>query len=228
MSLSIFFVYFALHNIGVVVFESMRNWLDKKFEEYEIVDGVDLWSPAYIVERDKFLTRQIGSPVSSVNRWKFYILRVERRLRYVSAKHQPFKKLAGEDLVTLHILRSTLNSLSESKISMLYTKTALISTTSSSILSSTLTVRTWIEALLQRGVIKELVDPAVTSDKRKKILYASAARRVKFYKDCVVEMLNHINGVQILFGRDSNQFTKEVELFSEYKILSEDEILLLL
>ena len=228
MRLNTFFVYVALHNLRVVVFRNMRNWLDNKFEEYRIVDRIDLWSPAYIVERDKFLTQQVGSPVSSINRWKFYILRVERRLRYVSAKHQPFKKLAGEDLVTLHILRSTLNSLSESNISTLYTKTALITTTSSSSLSSTGTVRTWVEALLQRGIIKELVDPAVTSDKRKKILYASAATRVGFYKDCVVEMLNHINGVQILFGRDSVHFVKEVELFSKYEILSKDEILSLL
>ena len=202
----------------------MQNWIDLKFESYAISDSVDQWSPAYIFERDKFLTRLSGTDVSSVNRWKFYILRVERRLRYIDAKHQPFKKLSGEDLVTLQVLRSTLMSLRISKVSNLYTKTALISNASVLTFASTGTSRAWVEALIQKGVIKELTDPAITGDKRRKYLFASAATRTEFYKNCVLEMLYHIHGVQTLFGQDSMQLQREVNLFVGYDILTKEEI----
>ena len=100
----------------------MQNWINLKFESYAITDSVDQWSPAYIFDRDKFLTRLSGTGVSSVNRWKFYILRVERRLRYADAEHQPFKKLSGEDLITLQALRSTIISLKASDVSLLLLK----------------------------------------------------------------------------------------------------------
>ena len=202
----------------------MTNWLDRKFEGYAITDAADQWSPAYVSARDKFLSSLCQRDVSSVNRWKFYILRVERRLRYMEAKHQPFRKLSGEDLVTLQAILSTLISLRDSKIPELHTKTALIDHVARTSLASTGTARTWVEALLQKGVLKELTDPVITSDKRKKFLYASAATRIEFYKDCINEMLNHISGVKKLFGENSLQFRKEIELFAAYDVLSPEEI----
>ena len=202
----------------------MTDWLDQKFENYAITDAPDQWSPAYIAARDQFLSNLSGKNVSSVNRWKFYILRVERRLRYIEAKHQPFKKLSGEDLVALQAILSTLISLRDSKIPELYTKTALIDRASRGSLASTGTARAWVEALLQRGVLKELTDPAITSDKRKKFLYASAATRVEFYKDSIIEVLNHIAGVKKLFGENSSHLRQEIELFAAYDILFIEEI----
>ena len=202
----------------------MQNWIDLKFESYAITDSVDQWSPAYISDRDKFLTRLSGTSVSSANRWKFYILRVERRLRYVYAEHQPFKKLSGEDLVTLQALRSTIISLEASDVSLLFAKTDLISKISAVTFSSLGTSRTWVEALIQRGVLKELTDSAITSDKRKKYLYASANTRVKFYKDCIREMLNHISGVANLFGQESIQLQREIDLFAGYQVITKGEI----
>ena len=38
-------------------------------------------------------------------------------------------------------------------------------------------------------------------------------------------MLNHIRGVAELFGPDSGQFAKEVELFAAYEIISKEKIL---
>ena len=87
------------------------------------------------------------------------------------------------------------------------------------------TARTWVESLLQKRVLKELSNPSVIADKRKKYLYASDTTRVEFYKDCVIEMLGHIHGVSELFGADSVQFVKEVDLFAEYKIISKEKII---
>ena len=202
----------------------MQNWINLKFESYAITDSVDQWSPAYIFDRDKFLTRLSGTGVSSVNRWKFYILRVERRLRYADAEHQPFKKLSGEDLITLQALRSTIISLKASDVSLLFAKTDLMSKTSALTFSSAGTSRTWVEALIQKGVLKELTDSAITSDKRKKYLYASANTRVRFYKHCIHEMLNHISGVADLFGKESMQLKREIDLFAGYQVLTKEEI----
>ena len=202
----------------------MQNWINLKFESYAITDSVDQWSPAYIFDRDKFLTRLSGTGVSSVNRWKFYILRVERRLRYADAEHQPFKKLSGEDLITLQALRSTIISLKASDVSLLFAKTDLMSKTSALTFSSAGTSRTWVEALIQKGVLKELTDSAITSDKRKKYLYASANTRVEFYKQCIHEMLNHIRGVADLFGKESMQLKREIDLFAGYEVLTKEEI----
>ena len=203
----------------------MRDLIDEVFEKYEIVDRDDQWSPSYVGDRDKFLSTLTGSEVSSDGRWKFYILRVERRLRYNQAKHQPFKKFSGEELVTQQALRSTLVSLRLAKPSELFTKTALIELASKSTLVSMGTARTWVESLLQKRVLKELSNPSVIADKRKKYLYASDTTRVEFYKDCVIEMLGHIHGVSELFGADSVQFVKEVDLFAEYKIISKEKII---
>lgn len=214
-----------LHSsIGLEIGKTVEKWLSEKFEKYQIVDTPDQWSIDYIPKRDKFLTELSGSPVSSKCRWKFYILRVERRLRYIDAKHQPFKKLSGEDQVTLQVLRSTLMSLRISKVSNLYTKTALISNASALTFASTGTSRAWVEALIQKGVIKELTDPAITGDKRRKYLFASAATRTEFYKNCILEMLYHIHGVQTLFGQGSMQLQREVDLFVGYDILTKEEI----
>ena len=214
-----------LHSsIGLEIGKTVEKWLREKFEKYQIVDTMDQWSIDYISKRDNFLTELSGSPVSSCFRWNFYILRVERRLGYINAKHQPFRKLSGEDLVTLQVLRSTLMSLRISKVSNLYTKTALISNASVLTFASTGTSRAWVEALIQKGVIKELTDPAITGDKRRKYLFASAATRTEFYKNCVLEMLYHIHGVQTLFGQGSMQLEREVDLFVGYDILTKEEI----
>ena len=197
----------------------VNDWIDAKFEKYAIEDREDQWSPGYITDRDKFLSSLNGSPVSSVKRWKFYILRVERRLRYSGAKHQPFKKFSGAEIVTLQALRSTLIGLRTNNIQELYTKTALINSVSASTLVSTGTARTWVEALLQRRVLQEVINPAIVADKRKKYLYASAATRVEFYKDCILEMLNHISGVEDLFGQGSIQIQREIDLFTGYEII---------
>ena len=203
----------------------MRDLIDEIFEKYEIIDRDDQWSPSYVGDRDKFLSDLLGLGVSSVGRWKFYTLRVERRLRYNQAKHHPFKKFTGEELVTQHALRSTFVSLRLAKPSELFTKTALIDMASKSTLVSTGTARTWVESLLQKKVLKELSNPTVTIDKRKKYLYSSDTTRVEFYKDCVIEMLSHIRGVAELFGSDSVQFTKEVDLFAAYEIIPKKIIL---
>lgn len=203
----------------------MRDLVDDIFDGYEIVDRDDQWSPSYVGDRDKFLSSLTGSTVSSSSRWKFYTLRVDRRLRYNQATHQPFKKFSGEELVTQLALRSTLISLRLAQPSELFTKTALIDTASKSTLVSTGTARTWVESLLQKRVLKELSDPSVTVDKRKKYLYSSDTTRVEFYKDCVIEMLSHIRGVAELFGSDSVQFTKEVDLFAAYEIIPKNKIL---
>ena len=204
---------------------SMRDFVDDIFDKYEIIDRDDQWSPSYVGDRDNFLSSLIGSTVSSVGRWKFYILRVERRLRYNQAQHQPFKKFSGEELVTQLALRSTLISLRLAQPSELFTKTALIDVASKSTLVSTGTARTWVESLLQKKVLKELSHPSVTVDKRIKYLYASDSTRVEFYKDCVIEMLSHIRGVSELFGLNSVQFAKEVDLFAAYEIISQEKIL---
>ena len=60
--------------------------------------------------------------------------------------------------------------------------------------------------------LKQLSYSSVTDDKRKKFFYPSNTTRVEFYKDCVIEMLSHIRGVAELFGSDSVQFAKEVDL----------------
>ena len=202
----------------------MQSWIRTKFQEYHIVDSVEQWSPDYISNRDKFLTELSGLPVSSSARWKFYMLRIERRLRYIKAEHQPFGKLSGEDLITLQVLLSTISSLSTSDVSKLYTKTALINDASALTFASIGTSRTRVEALLQKGVLKELIDPAITSDKRKKYIYASANTRVEFYQDCILEMLSHIGRVADLFGQDSMQLQREVDLFAEYQIITKEEI----
>ena len=202
----------------------MLKSVDEIFEWYEIVDRDDQWSPGYVADRDKFLSRHTGSIVSSASRWKFYTLRVERRLRYAQAKHQPFRKFSGEELVTQQAIRSTLVSLRLAKPSELFTKTALIDLASKSTLVSTGTARTWVESLLQRKVLKELSNPSVTDDKRKKYLYASDTTRIEFYKDCIIEMLGHIRGVAELFGPDSVQLAKEVDLFAAYEIMSKEKI----
>ncbi len=203
----------------------MRDLIDEIFEKYEIIDRDDQWSPGYVSGRDIFLSNLTGQKVSSVSRWKFYTLRVERRLRYNEAKHQPFKKFSGEELVTQQALRSTLVSLRLAKPSELFTKTALIDLASKSTLVSTGTARTWVESLLQKKVLKELSNPSVTVDKRKKYLYASDTTRVEFYKDCIIEMLSHIRGVLELFGAESSQFSKEVNLFAEYEIIPKEKIM---
>ena len=203
----------------------MRDLVDDIFDEYEIIDRDDQWSPNYVVERDKFLSNIIGSKVSSARRWKFYTLRVERRLRYNQATHQPFKKFSGEELVTQLALRSTLISLRLAQPSELFTKTAIIDTASRSTLVSTGTARTWVESLLQKKVLKELSNPSVTGDKRKKYLYSSDTTRVEFYKDCIIEMLSHICGVAELFGSDSIQLSKEIDLFASYEIIPKNTII---
>ena len=205
--------------------EYMKSWLRTKFEKYQIIDRPEQWSSDYLSNRDKFLTELSGSPVSSSARWKFYLLRIERRCRYIEAEHQPFKKLSGEELVTLQALHSTIVSLKASDVSRLFTKTGLISKTSALTSASLGTSRTWVEALLQRGVLKELTDPAITADRRKKYLYASANTRVEFYKGCIYEMLSHIIGVQGLFGRNSVQMQRELDLFAGYQILTKEEII---
>ena len=202
----------------------MPDWVDLKFESYAITDSIDQWSPSYISDRDKFLTSLTGTSVSLANRWKFYILRVERRLRYVNAEHQPFKKLSGEDLVTLLALHTTIISLSISDVSKLYTKTALIGSVSALTNTSVGTARTWVEALTQKGVIKELSDPTLTNDKRKKYLYAPSNTRVEFYKDCIYEMVVHIGRVADLFGQHSIQLQREIDLFAGYEIIKKEEI----
>ena len=216
--------YFATQNFNFRVIIKMEVWIDAKFEKYAIVDREDQWSPGYITDRDKFLSSLNGSPVSSVKRWKFYILRVERRLRYSGAKHQPFKKISGAEIVTLQALRSTLIGLRTNNIRELYTKTALINSVSASTLVSTGTARTWVEALLHKQVLKEVINPAIVADKRKKYLYASAGTRIEFYKDCILEMLNHISGVEDLFGQGSIQFQREIDLFAGYEIITKQEI----
>lgn len=86
------------------------------------------------------------------------------------------------------------------------------------------TSRVWVEALIQKGVIKELTDPAITGDKRRKYLFASAATRTEFYKNCVLEMLYHIHGVATSFGQKSTQLKRENDLFVGYDILTKEEI----
>ena len=203
----------------------MRDLVDDIFDEYEIIDRDDQWSPSYVGDRDKFLSSLTGSKVSSASRWKFYTLRVERRLRYNQATHQPFKKFSGEELVTQLALRSTLISLRLAQPAELFTKTGIIDTASRSTLVSTGTARTWVESLLQKKVLKELSNPSVTVDKRKKYLYSSDTTRVEFYKDCIIEMLSHIRGVAELFGSDSIQLSKEVDLFASYEIIPKNTII---
>ena len=134
------------------------------------------------------------------------------------------KKISGAEIVTLQALRSTLIGLRTNSIQELYTKTALINSVSASSLVSTGTARTWVEALLQRQVLQEVINPAIVSDKRKKYLYASAATRVEFYKDCILEMLSHIGAVEDLFGQGSIQIKREIDLFAGYEIITKKEI----
>ena len=119
---------------------------------------------------------------------------------------------------------NTIISLKASDVSLLFAKTDLMSKTSALTFSSSGTSRTWVEALIQKGVLKELTESAITSDKRKKYLYASANTRVKFYKYCIHEMLNHISGVADLFGQESIQLKREIDLFAGYQVLTKEEI----